>query len=147
MIEKITLRPATANDFELAKRIHHTTLREVVDRVWGWDEAQQDDLFRTTFRPETMQIIQVGAKDAGVLAVETPRPGEVFLANIQILPEYQNRGVGTQLLKGLIDEARRTKTRLTLKVLRPNPARRLYERLGFSVVAEDDKWFYMRLGE
>ena len=50
-----------------------------------------------------------------------------------MLPAYQGRGIGTALIMALVTEANQQRVPLTLQVLKVNPARRLYERLGFVV--------------
>jgi ribosomal protein S18 acetylase RimI-like enzyme len=54
--------------------------------------------------------------------------------------------VGERLIEGLIAEARRAGATLSLFVLHANPARRLYERLGFRVVQQGEHEDRMRLG-
>lgn len=54
--------------------------------------------------------------------------------SIALLPEYRGRGIGTDLLKHLIDEARQIYPALSLSVSPGNPAVRLYKRLGFEVI-------------
>ena len=67
------------------------------------------------------------------------RPGhEVYLAGIQILPQYQKQGIGTRVLGMVAAEAVGGQVPVTLHVGKRTPAaRRLYERLGFRVVAEE----------
>lgn len=55
---------------------------------------------------------------------------------IAVLPDYSNRGIGTRLLHLLLDDARSVYPAVELSVRSTNPARRLYERLGFVVVDE-----------
>lgn len=51
---------------------------------------------------------------------------------IGVLPEMRGRGIGTKLLKAMIETSRNNKLRaLSLSVDRQNAALRLYERLGF----------------
>ena len=54
------------------------------------------------------------------------------------MPEYQGRGTGTAIILDLIAQARALQLPVTLHVLDVNPARSLYERLGFRIVAEVD---------
>ncbi len=57
--------------------------------------------------------------------------------SIALLPEYRGRGVGTQLLERMIDQARQqhpASAALSLSVSSDNPARRLYERFGFITI-------------
>lgn len=62
-------------------------------------------------------------------------PGTPELA-IAVAPEALGHGVGTQLLLGLFEQARGVHPAIALSVRQANPARRLYERLGFVVVEE-----------
>jgi len=65
------------------------------------------------------------------------------LVDIAILPEQRNRGVGTTFLRDLIAESESTGRPLKLQVAKGNPAARLYERLGFSRVSEDQVYLQM----
>jgi ribosomal protein S18 acetylase RimI-like enzyme len=44
----------------------------------------------------------------------------------------------------VLDEARRSGKPVALQVLKVNPARRLYERLGFSVTGENETLYFMK---
>jgi len=52
---------------------------------------------------------------------------------------FQRRGIGTEVIKRLFGEANEFNLAVRLNVVRINPARRLYERLGFRVTREDDR--------
>ena len=54
--------------------------------------------------------------------------------SIALLPEYRGQGIGTDLLKHLLEEVRRVYPALSLSVSPDNPAVRLYNRLGFEVI-------------
>jgi ribosomal protein S18 acetylase RimI-like enzyme len=73
-------------------------MREYVERVWGWDEAEQATFLERRFQPERWQIIQSGGQDIGVLIVEE-QTDEIFLASIEILPEWQGRGIGSSVVR------------------------------------------------
>ena len=51
-------------------------------------------------------------------------------------PETQGRGIGTALVQSVLARAEAKKLPVRLWVLRINPARALYERLGFVVFEE-----------
>ena len=77
----------------------------------------------------------------GYLDVENE--GEfVALNNIRVAPSMQGRGLGGALVRRVIAEA--VPKPVQLRVLRVNPARRLYERLGFRVIEEISTHFVMR---
>ena len=56
---------------------------------------------------------------------------------IAVLPEHTNRGVGTRLLARLLEAARAVYPAVVLSVRATNPARRLYQRVGF---VDIDEW-------
>ena len=61
------------------------------------------------------------------------------ILQIQILPEFQNKGIGKQVLQYLFEKEKI----IQLKVLKDNPAKKLYERLGFTIVDEDEHEYHM----
>lgn len=135
MAPDFQLRQATAEDFEFLWNLHRAAMRPYVEETWGWDEAVQARRFREAFDPTHRQIVIVDGRPAGVLQVDD-LPRAVFLANVEIDPAHQRRGVGTALVESVLDRARTLGLPVTLQVLRVNPARRLYERLGFRVTGE-----------
>ena len=68
----------------------------------------------------------------------------LFLAQLFIDTRFQRQGIGSRLMRILIEEAAHEHKAVALGVVKTNPARRLYERLGFSVTHEDQYKFYMR---
>jgi len=138
-----TLRPATKADYAFLYALHTATLKEYVTALWGWDEAAQQRMFRERFDTTLRQIVVVDGQDVGDLEVEW-REDSAFIARIALAPGFQHRGIGTAILKDILAEAKSMGLPVTLHVLRPNPARRLYERLGFAVVGETPERFFMR---
>ena len=77
------------------------------------------------------------------MAVEL-RPDEALLTDLYIRREDQNQGIGAAVVGALIAEATRRGIPVKLKVLKPNPARRLYERLGFKLDFETETHYHLR---
>ncbi|SDJ71515.1 GNAT family N-acetyltransferase [Microbulbifer yueqingensis] len=72
--------------------------------------------------------------------------GRCQLRDLQIKPEIQSNGYGSKA----IAEAKRIAMEkglaaIDLKVFKCSPARNLYFRLGFTIDAEDDRFYYMSL--
>ena len=64
------------------------------------------------------------------------RPGEIYLARIELHPDHQGHGIGTRLVSAFIDEAMQKGQDLVLEVLTVNRrAQALYQRLGMTEVA------------
>ena len=148
MVEKVTLpqrigyRAAVEKDVDFLYSLHVATMKQYVDQVWGWEDVYQESLFRKNYVPANIQIIEYDDKDIGMLSVEE-REGDVFLSTIEIRPEYQGKGIGTAIIKKMVaDSAKKTKP-VTLQVLKVNPAKGLYERLGFEVVEETKTHYRM----
>ena len=68
---------------------------------------------------------------------------EITLIDIALLPEYRNAGIGTDLVQKLLAEAFVARKPVRLHVWKSNPAMRLYERLGFSVVGDQSAYLEM----
>jgi ribosomal protein S18 acetylase RimI-like enzyme len=142
---RYTLRPATERDYAWLWEVKRLTMRPYVEQTWGgWDNEAQEEFFRQNFVPAHMRVIVIDGRDAGLFHVER-EAAEIFLANIQLLPEFQNRGIGTALVRDLIAEAQAAGKSVRLQVLKPNrAARRLYERLGFALFEETGIHYRMR---
>lgn len=141
---RYTLRQATEDDYDFLYRLHAATIREAVEATFGpWDEAFQQADFAENFEPDACQIIVVEGRDVGVLKVEE-REGHVFLALIEIAPDFQNKGLGSQVIGDVLSQAQAQGKTVKLHVLKGNPrAHRLYERLGFAVVEEREERYVM----
>ena len=139
-----TLRPATAADRDWLWQTKTRCLRGYVEQTYGaWDEDIQRARFDATFDATEMQIISVAGREAGFLAAKH-EPAEIQLFNLMIAPEFQNGGLGTAVLRELLAGARARRVPVRLQVMKVNPARGLYERLGFTVTEETPTHFRMR---
>lgn len=112
-----------------------------------WDESQKDAFIRwqyglqkqeyeTRFPSARYDVILVDGAPAGRIWVGTDEV-QIRLLDIALLKEFQNRGVGTQLLRQLMDEAARNNKALRHMVFVLNEnASRFYERLGFKTIED-----------
>jgi ribosomal protein S18 acetylase RimI-like enzyme len=133
----ITLRPARAADADFVFEVKRDAMEPYSDPLWRWDDGVQRDLFRLEFEPARVQIIQVEGTDAGVLVVDT-HEHEIWLSEIYLQTRFRNRGIGTVVITRLLAEAEAKHLPVFLEVHKHNPARRLYERLGFHRIESDD---------
>lgn len=80
----------------------------------------------------------------GALSVEETGDA-LFLADVEIAPEWQGRGIGSAIVRSLQERARAKGRPLELQVLHVNDrGRALYERLGFREVRRDETRAQMR---
>ena len=138
-----SLRSATDSDYDSLYALHVATMRDAVQATWGWDDAIQQAIFLERWDPSEREIVVVDGEDVGVISV-TRGDAEVFLELIEIDPRHQGRGIGTRIIRDLVAETHGRGLPLRLHVLRANPAaRRLYERLGFTVAEERSERYVM----
>ena len=142
---RYALRTATAADREFLVRAHHTGLRPSIELTWGWNQGVQDEFAREWLagRDDDTQIVGIAGEDAGYLVLHRGRD-PWYLSSIVLMPAFQGRGVGTALLTDLLEQADAAGMRVDLQVMKVNPARRLYERLGFEAVGATDHHTQMR---
>ncbi|MEC9254620.1 MAG: GNAT family N-acetyltransferase, partial [Pseudomonadota bacterium] len=60
---------------------------------------------------------------------------EIRIVDIAILPEHQDSGAGSYLLQNIIEEGNEKGLPVRIHVEQNNPAKKLYERLGFKEVS------------
>jgi ribosomal protein S18 acetylase RimI-like enzyme len=141
-----SLRPARPEDSEFVFQVKKAALGEYIEKTWGWDEEFQRDFHVKEYQPTKIEIICWQDTDVGWLEVDRGREN-IRLTAIYILPEYQSRGVGSTVIRQIIEEATATQLPVSLEVLKVNPrARVLYEKLGFVVTGETETHDLMELG-
>ncbi|PZP90589.1 MAG: hypothetical protein DI587_38230 [Variovorax paradoxus] len=140
------LRAATTEDREFIFASYKTTLRQYVQWAWGWDEEFQLSGFWKHHPLEEFQVVVVGSTRAGAMHVQEQESLN-FIRMIFLLPEFQGSGIGSQLLCGEVARAQELAKQLHLKVIKINPAKRLYDRLGFSIIEEDSVSYHMRAAQ
>jgi ribosomal protein S18 acetylase RimI-like enzyme len=142
----VTLRPVTDADREFLVAVYGSTRAEELAQV-DWEEGQkeafvrwqferQDEEYRQRFPDARYDVILVDGVPAGRIWIGSDDK-QIRLLDIALLPEFQNRGVGTYLLRQLMAEATQSNKVLRHMVFMLNDnAFRFYERLGF-VTIED----------
>jgi ribosomal protein S18 acetylase RimI-like enzyme len=142
-VDEVRLRPAAEDDLDFLWVLHRATMREYVEQTWSWEDKSQERRFRSKFKPERIQIVLYHGDPAGSISVDYER-SRIFLGVIEIAPAYQDRGIGTYLIRQLCGKADAANVPLELQVLKVNPAKKLYERLGLAVVSETETHYLMR---
>ena len=140
---KFTIRKGTYTDLQLSYEIMKNALGEYVKQTWGWDEAWQFEKHKNDFDPAILSIIEVNG-DAAAMLEEIIEPNTIRVCGIYIIDKYQSKGIGGQLMKGVIEKAKMSDKNVELKVLKVNRrAKKFYERLGFVMYGEDENHYLM----
>jgi len=138
-----TLRPATDADYDFLYKLHVAAIRPAVEATWGWDDAFQQELFRSRWNPAETQIIVI-EEEVGVFKLDE-QDGSVFISLIEIHPDHQNCGLGTTIVQDILTKAHQRSLPVLLHVLKANEdALRLYERLGFEIIEEREERYVMQ---
>ena len=113
--------------------------------VAGWgrtDDAGFVALLEESFEPigaVWIRLLQGAGRGYGYVDDATPE------LTIALRPAARGKGVGTQLLRKMLAAARDKYPALSLSVSVENPARRLYQRLGFETVEHTASSITMKL--
>lgn len=143
--KNLKLVPATESDREFFIHVHHTAYQPVVEEMFGWDESRQNFYTNKTFDDGGINIIWLEDRKIGVVGIED-RPEYLWLKEVFLLPEYQERGIGSQIVVGTIEKAKSAGKEIRLQTLKANlDAKRLYERHGFTVTEATDIHWKMSL--
>jgi len=132
----IKLIPADETDREFSYQVKKAAEGEYITSLFGWDEDVQRRYHSKAWKKQKPDIITYDGKLIGTIAtIESDDCVEV--GQFFILPGYQNKGIGTYLLRSILDRADRLGKSAKLRLLRNNPAKSLYVRNGFRIVATD----------
>lgn len=140
----ISCRPFSADDREFLFCLYRTSMKSYVEDTWGlWNDVQQKEKFNQSLQIGITHIIQLNGLDVGMVQTQD-RSEEIFIIQIEVLPEYQNRGIATQLLRHILENAASRGKPVVLQVHKVNiRARSLYQRLGFGITGENQTHYIM----
>lgn len=145
---KYTLRKCTMDDIDFIFELKKLCIKWYIDIVYGWnDEIQyvktKKELNRNV---NDMKIIFV---DNIAVGVTTFSEEDVFyrVGLTMIHPDYQNKGIGSAVLKEYIKIAEKDNKKIIIKTYKDNPAQNLYKRLGFKVYHVDSTHIHLKINK
>ena len=130
-------------DFMACSEIFEENMKEKIEENETWEPAKFENNFktreiRTIQDKKTKQII-------GFFQVQY-RKELTYIKNLQIQTQYQNKGIGTQILKTIQNEANEKKLpKLKLKIFQNNQSINFYENFGFRITKKLDSKYIMEL--
>lgn len=138
-----SLRKCTLDDFDFLYELKKQNFKKYVDNIWGWNDSDQIKRMRIDLDEHLShkRIIILDGRQIGVLATHITDNGDLFINEINLLKEYQGKGIGTKLLSDILYN--NLDRRIILQVFKDNPAINLYKRLGFKIYNETETHYQM----
>ncbi|MGH9895552.1 MAG: GNAT family N-acetyltransferase, partial [bacterium] len=141
----LAFRPIGPDDQAFLLEVYVSTRREELALV-DWDEdkkarflqmqfAAQHQYYQDYYTDTEFFIILLDELPVGRLYLAR-WPGEIRIVDLALLPAHRNAGIGTRILRDMLAEAGRAGKPVRIHVEKLNPALRLYERLGFTRIAD-----------
>ena len=150
--DTVTRRPAQEDDLPFLLMVYGSTRAEEMAQLpWSDDEKSaflesqfetQHTYYSQVFPTADREVLLVDGKPAGRFYVDRGE-NEIHVIDIALLPPFRNHGIGSRLLGEVLDEGERTGVKVTIYVEKTNPAQRLYLRLGFVIIDQDDVYYLM----
>ena len=141
---RLQLRAEDEDDRDFLLQLYATTRWDELGPT-GWSEAAKLEFLRQQFHCQHLHYHRA-FPDAAFDVVSIAEPvgrlylnrgsGDYHVIDVSLLPQWRNRGVGSQLLQQVQAQARARGCKVSLYVELHSPARKLYERLGFGAVEQ-----------
>ena len=153
MESNVTLRGVRQADEGFLFLVYSGTRDEEMSQT-GWSDAEKQSFLEMQFKAQHMDytarfptadysIVLHNDVPAGRLWVNRT-PDEIRILDIALLPDFRNKGIGTELLRRLQDEAKSFGRPLRHSVFIMNEgALRFYQRLGFTVIDDLETYYVM----
>jgi RimJ/RimL family protein N-acetyltransferase len=143
----LSLRNIENSDENLLLKIYSSSRTEELKLVTNWNEEEKNKFLKMQFDAQhgyyqnnypgaDFWIIEKDNQPIGRLYIHFGyKNNSVRIIDITILPLWQNKGFGTQILKDIINYSSENEKSVSIHVESFNPAMKLYERLGFEKIS------------
>ena len=153
MNSPVSLRPATEADYDFMRRLYAST-REAEMMHFPFDDAEKraflDQQFAAQFSHYAThyptcerRIIEHDGTPVGRLWVDEWHD-QIRLVDIALIPECRGQGIGSALLRQVMERGGAAGKPVTIHVEAYNPALGLYRRLGFEPIDTNGAYLLMR---
>lgn len=151
----IRLEPIREEHLPVLREIYGSTREKELERVPHWPEEMkaafvgqqflaQHTYYRENYKGAEFWVVKKGKDVIGRLYLDrNSRDKKIRIIDITLLPAWQNKGIGTGIFEDLKREAEDRQWPLSIHVESFNPAKRLYERLGFRMISETNGVYHL----
>lgn len=147
-VQNLELKPYKNGDQEEIKFIYDLkkeVYMKYVERNYGeWNEENQKKLFERFMKENSKNIELIYLKDelVGFYNGKDKDNNTFEIGNICVKTEYQNKGIGTAVLKEILFENKDKE--ISLQCFKDNPVIKLYKRFGFEKIYETKTHYIMK---
>lgn len=153
----LALRRIEEADLPFLAELYASTRREEVAQA-PWSDEEKEEFLRWQFDSQHQhyqqyypqceflvieRLTEDGREPIGRIYVDRWQD-QIRLVDVALLPEHRGGGLGTSLLRCLLDEGRQRGLPVTIHVEYNNPALSLYKRLGFRHVDSNGIYYLMK---
>ena len=122
--------------------------QKYVEKIYGeWNEENQKKLFNKFMKENSknIELIYVNGELVGFYNGKNKDDNTFEIANICVIPEYQNNGIGTAVLKEILFENNDNDKDVFLQCFKESPAMELFERIGFGKILETENYYVLKM--
>ncbi|HLJ29304.1 MAG TPA: GNAT family N-acetyltransferase [Candidatus Angelobacter sp.] len=144
--QEVTLRPASDADDEFLLAVYSSTRADELAQL-PWSAEQKDAFVRMQFAAQKRHYrAEYPQADHNIICDDGIPVGRIYLdrgglafhiLDITVLPQHRNAGIGSFLLRQVLDQAARAAKPVTIYVESFNRSLRLFLRLGFQRAEEN----------
>jgi GNAT superfamily N-acetyltransferase len=134
--------PAGDDHYEFSYQVKKAAEGALIAAVFGWDERVQREYHLREWEERRPKVITLDGAPVGTVELREEagcsRIGQFFIA-----PEFQNRGIGSEVLRRALQRADEACLIVRLALLAGNRCVSLYRRHGFEVTGASGALCYM----
>lgn len=143
-MDNLNLRRAKKSDYEKTYRIKYNSIKEYVEKIWDWDELQQREIHKKKFIASDTKLIEYKKQEIGYIILKETI-NEIFIENLLIEKEFQNLGIGKEIMERIIERSNSEKIIILLQVFKMNTkALKFYRSLGFEEIFKNENHIEMK---
>lgn len=149
----MSFRPVESGDTGFLKELYRSSRQHEMDLLSEWTEEMkdafitqqfyaQDRYYRENYENARFKVILYDQQPVGRFYTQK-RKDEIRIMDIIIKAGYRGLGLGTHLIRKVMEEAVHKGLAVRIHVEYNNPALRLYRRLGFEKIGEHGIYFLL----
>ena len=131
------MRQATIADLEVLVAIRIAAMRESLERVGRFEPQRARERLTRDFQADKTRCLLFNNTLAGFLVVDH-EDDEIVIKHLYVLPQLQNRGIGSFALAQVIAQAQEERRAIRLITLKESRANDFYQKHGFKQAGSSD---------